>query len=1019
MKKTIRILSVALSAAIEFSGFSFIVRAEEENAVYQIYVSENGSDSNSGTETSPFKTIGKAKETIAQLDKTNLNGGAIEVIIREGTYNYQDPLMFNKEDSGTEKNPIYYKAYPGEEVRFTHSDELKGNEFNLVSDENILSRLPDEAKGKVYSINLKEKGITEYGEVEKKEYGKAVNKYIEIYFNNEALKISRYPNDKYMRTGQVTKNTGDVAFICEDERVKNWGEADDAYVYGFWSNGYGDDALKIKDINVETGEISAEGTPYFGIKNDRIFYIYKLLEEIDEPGEYFLDRSRGILYLYPTDDINSADITISTNRNDFLTFDNSEYITFENIIFEQSCGNVASVNYSKCINFRNCTIRNIAGTAITYSGGTDSTVYGCLMYNLGNSGVISYCGDRASLTPGNITVENCHIYKFAQYSKTYTPAVYLHFVGNRIANNVIHDSPHTAILFDGNNNIIENNEIYDVCKETDDCGAIYGGRDWTTYGNIIRNNYFHDIQGPGSQAIGVYLDDMMSGITVENNIFKNVTQPIGVGGGHDNIIRNNIMVDATEFSPACMYYDNRGLQEWFGGQYNANPSEHQLTINLNAVPYTSDVWVEAYPNLAKIFDVDPMLPVRGEITHNIVSNHKNMNIADEVIENGIVEENWVTPDSIGIVRDERGKYSFEDISVFDEFEGFNIIPIEDIGLKDDWQFDIPEEYVVNNVEKEYIIMDAPEVDVTPILQNPQMWDQVTNPPVGENGMLKFASGSTYYSGENYSNFKMRYKIAFNDEVGWSAFMVHSNVTNKAPWEEGRCYLIVIKPDSFELQRWRSESQKMIRTVENVLYPGNNQFTNVEIEIANLEDDAGVSIIFRYHGVEVFNYTDTDDDAITGEGTFGFYGSGGITTLGAYDEQLQAFSGENPYGQGAQTIQENKCKVKINGKFIEFKDEALMEDGFVYAPFETVMETLGAKIYQNNDINAVIALWNDHKLAVKLGSDYIAFDNNVLRAGHNVLKKENVFMISLNDLTSAFGGTFSWDQATMTANVVIK
>ena len=52
-----------------------------------------------------------------------------------------------------------------------------------------------------------------------------------------------------------------------------------------------------------------------------------------------------------------------------------------------------------------------------------------------------------------------------------------------------------AIVFGGNEHLIEFNEIHDVCHESNDAGAIYGGRDWTMRGTVIRYNYFHDISG--------------------------------------------------------------------------------------------------------------------------------------------------------------------------------------------------------------------------------------------------------------------------------------------------------------------------------------------------------------------------------------------------------------------------------------------------------------------------------------------------------------------------------------------
>lgn len=67
------------------------------------YVSTTGSDSNTGTLTSPFKSITKA-ETVVQAGET--------IYVRGGTYNLTVTITLGK--SGSENAPISLLAYPGE-----------------------------------------------------------------------------------------------------------------------------------------------------------------------------------------------------------------------------------------------------------------------------------------------------------------------------------------------------------------------------------------------------------------------------------------------------------------------------------------------------------------------------------------------------------------------------------------------------------------------------------------------------------------------------------------------------------------------------------------------------------------------------------------------------------------------------------------------------------------------------------------------------------------------------------------
>ena len=128
-------------------------------------------------------------------------------------------------------------------------------------------------------------------------------------------------------------------------------------------------------------------------------------------------------------------------------------------------------------------------------------------------------------------------------------------VGQRASHNLIHDHPHCAILFSGNDQLIEFNEIHHIALETGDVGAIYTGRDYTFRGNRIRYNFVHHTGGVGMGSMGIYMDDCVSGTEIFGNIFYQVRRAAFLGGGRDHQVLNNIFVD-------CNYaveLDGRGL----------------------------------------------------------------------------------------------------------------------------------------------------------------------------------------------------------------------------------------------------------------------------------------------------------------------------------------------------------------------------------------------------------------------------------------------------------------------------
>jgi hypothetical protein len=169
--------------------------------------------------------------------------------------------------------------------------------------------------------------------------------------------------------------------------------------------------------------------------------------------------------------------------------------------------------------------------------------------------------------------------------------------GNIIAHNHLHDAPHSAIIFSGNDHLIELNHIHDVLKFSSDAGAIYTGRDWGYRGNEIRHNFIHHLstsfEGYGTQ--GIYLDDCVSGIHVHGNVLYRISSSaVQNGGGRDNIIENNLMVKCG----SALIADSRGLVA-----INHTPGDSWNMLERLAaggIRYQDPPWSLRYPALAAI-----------------------------------------------------------------------------------------------------------------------------------------------------------------------------------------------------------------------------------------------------------------------------------------------------------------------------------------------------------------------------------------------------------------------------------
>lgn len=165
-------------------------------------------------------------------------------------------------------------------------------------------------------------------------------------------------------------------------------------------------------------------------------------------------------------------------------------------------------------------------------------------------------GDRETLTSSENVVTNNLIYDWSQVYRTYQAAVNLNGVGTVCSHNEIYNSPHEAITYSGNNHVIEYNVIHDVVLESSDAGAIYAGRSWSYYGNVIRYNCIYNIGSENFTPSGIYFDDALSGQEAYGNLLINIPGcAFLLGGGRDLKIENNLIINAA----TPIYYDDRAM----------------------------------------------------------------------------------------------------------------------------------------------------------------------------------------------------------------------------------------------------------------------------------------------------------------------------------------------------------------------------------------------------------------------------------------------------------------------------
>jgi len=668
---------ISLSAVRHFAG--------ADNA---FYVSPDGNDGASGTSgVKAFATLQRARDAIRELKKTTtLPEGGITVWIRGGEYYLEQGFELTSEDSGTSEAPIVYQAIPGERVRIIGGRQVKG--WQKVQDEAILDRLAPAARGQVYQADLREQGIDDFGQLRSRGFGRGTSPAaLELFFQDKPMNLARWPNDSFLKIAGFTeakddghgRRLGELSggFNYEGERPKRWKDTSDIWVHGYWAYDWANSYEHIASIDVKKRHIKTS-PPHgnYGFRTGGRFYFLNVLEELDEQGEWYLDRKSGILYFWPPAPIENGRTFVSIVESPLFHLNSTSYVTIRGLAIE--CARSAGVRISGGSNnlIRNCTLRNLGNYGVTVNGGKEHSVVGCEIYQMGDGGISLRGGDRKRLTAANHFAYNNHIHHVARWSRCYVPAVSMSGVGSRVSNNLIHDHPHCAILFGGNDHLIELNEIHHVCLETGDVGAIYTGRDYTFRGNIIRHNFIHHTGGVGMGSMGIYMDDCVSGTQIYGNVLLKLHRAVFLGGGRDFKVENNIFVDC---DPA-VDIDGRGLSKspvWHNMVYKTM-KERLERMNWKQPPYST-----RYPELSdlqKYYAKDDGLPPGNIlVARNICVGEKWLTIRWGATKDMVtVRDNLVESDP-HFVDAASGDFRLKDDSPAFKL-GFKKIPFEQIGL---------------------------------------------------------------------------------------------------------------------------------------------------------------------------------------------------------------------------------------------------------------------------------------------------------------------------------------------------
>jgi len=651
-----------------------------------VYVSKTGSDVNPGTNEEPLATIGKAVDALR-------GAGPGTIWIGPGEYYVDGGVALGVEHGGTAERPLVIRGTEARTARLSGARPVEG--FRPITPEEAKPLVSDEAKQHVLVADLKGQGFPPLAELPDKHRAHGCE---ELVFDGEPMQSARWPNDEFAVFTEVTdagasKPTHWVqrdvyrpgSFRFPGERAKSWDLKRGVWLHGFWCYDWSDEAIKAASYDPAAGELRLAAKHTYGVgspwrkDSPRRFYALHVFEELDRPGEYWLDRQHGRLYFWPPGDVADSPVRLTVCAKPLLTADGFAHLVIRDLTVENGRGSGIVLRNCRHCRVEGCLVRNMGKSGIHLTG-TDVTAVGCEVTATASYGISVHGGDRKTLTPGRCAVVGCHVHRVGRLDWQGGRGVTLGGCGNRMANNLIHHCPTGGVSYGGNEHLLELNEIHDVCLYYSDVGVFYTGRDWSSRGNVVRWNYIHDVAnnaGHGSSAI--YLDDCDSGDTVVGNIvFGGVGRGLLLGGGRDNTIRGNIFIGL----PIGIHVDARGPR----GITLDRPGSWNLLAKCEQVDYLSPLWRERYPRLAAVMENSPLMPLGNSIRNNILIGCKK----PFSISKGI-EEAWLGREN----NHEWGREEFPFLpaegadekldlaklpAIWEKVPGFEPIPVEKIGL---------------------------------------------------------------------------------------------------------------------------------------------------------------------------------------------------------------------------------------------------------------------------------------------------------------------------------------------------
>jgi hypothetical protein len=580
-----------------------------QSTIADFYVATDGNDNWSGTlpapnskgTDGPFTTIGRAQTAVRSI-LSNPKGrtNPIQVMVRTGSYYVSQPLSFTSADSGTTSLGVVWENYPNETpvidggVQITNWAHGSGNSWQAT--------LPTSTQYfEQFFYNGQRRLRPRLGAYLGNYYRVAAT----IYLPGSGSGPAPDPNCTVYMSGLGWECFDRFKYTSTDPISNSWVNLNSPYPQGdielYDFEKWDASEMRIKSIDTSNKIIYLTGPTYqqdyyHGFLAGHRYVVENIKDELTQPGQWFLDRSKTpwtLTYLTNSGENPPTDTIIIPQSTQVLIATGLEYVTFQGITFQHDNWTVPSIGYASttgdqsvtgAVSCYNCQYVTMNGVIVTQTAGggiefytnntsattAHNTIENSALYDLGaygaRIGLLAQYNDTDSNVAQFNTIENTLIGGFSRV----TPGTFGIMQGdahdNTYTHNEIYDGyeagikicalgciPGSTNSHGAYNNMVSFNHVYNLGQGImDDLGGIYFNTDPNATGNQALNNRVHDISdassldadGYGGQ--GIYLDANTANTLVQNNLVYRAsatTESETCGPqtpGTTNTIKNNI-----------------------------------------------------------------------------------------------------------------------------------------------------------------------------------------------------------------------------------------------------------------------------------------------------------------------------------------------------------------------------------------------------------------------------------------------------------------------------------------------